>query len=165
MRRVFYSFHFQADFWRTHQVRNIGALEGQPLCHANEWEEIKRKGDAAIEKWIHDSMYGRSCVVVLVGAQTSSRPWVTYEIKKGWTDGKGVLAVRIDKLLGTDSLPSIPGPNPLSNLTFQNKTVSLSDVAPLKTPAGADSKAAYASIAGNIDTWIEEAISIRKNWK
>ena len=49
-RRVFFSFHFANDFWRTQQVRNINALEGQALCSANDWEEVKRKGDAAIEE-------------------------------------------------------------------------------------------------------------------
>ena len=34
------------------QVRNMGFfLEGQALCSANDWEEVKRKGDASIEKW------------------------------------------------------------------------------------------------------------------
>lgn len=27
-RNVFFSFHFSNDFWRTQQVRNIGALDG-----------------------------------------------------------------------------------------------------------------------------------------
>ncbi len=27
-RRVFYSFHYVPDCWRTSQVRNIGAIEG-----------------------------------------------------------------------------------------------------------------------------------------
>ena len=27
-RRVFYSFHYQADSWRASMVRNIGSIEG-----------------------------------------------------------------------------------------------------------------------------------------
>ncbi|WP_339485094.1 TIR domain-containing protein, partial [Pseudomonas proteolytica] len=99
-RRVFFSFHFANDFWRTQQVRNIGALEGQTLCTANAWEEVKRKGKASIEEWIDDNMYGKSCVVVLVGSETASRPWVVREIVKGWDAGKGVVGIRINKLLG-----------------------------------------------------------------
>jgi len=30
-RRVFFSFHFGNDFWRTQQVRNMRDLEGQAL--------------------------------------------------------------------------------------------------------------------------------------
>ena len=57
-RRVFYSFHFANDFWRTQQVRNMNILEGQALCSPNDWEEVKRKGNASIEKWIDDQLYG-----------------------------------------------------------------------------------------------------------
>ena len=42
-------------------------------------EEVKRKGKASIEKWIDDNMYGKSCVVVLVGSETANRPWVIRE--------------------------------------------------------------------------------------
>lgn len=43
-RRVFFSFHFDNDFWRTQQVRNMNALEGGQVCTPNAWEEVKRKG-------------------------------------------------------------------------------------------------------------------------
>ena len=161
-RRVFYSFHFANDFWRTQQVRNINALDGQTLCNANAWEEIKRKGDASIKKWIADNMTNRTCVVVLVGAATASRPWVQHEISEGWNDGLGVLGIRINKLLDSSGNSSVAGENPLGKVRFKNSTRTLADVAALKTPAGANSKEVYASIAANIDTWIEEAIAIRK---
>jgi len=160
-RRVFFSFHFANDFWRTQQVRNINSLEGQALCSANDWEEVKRKGDESIEKWIGDQMQGKTCVVVLVGAETASRPWIIHEISKGWNDKRGVLGIRIDKLLDTKSLPSAAGMNPLSKVTFTGTTRTLAEVAPLKVPSGADSKAVYASITNNIEAWIEEAIRIR----
>ena len=160
-RKVFFSFHFDNDFWRTQQVRNMNALEGQSLCTANAWEEVKRKGDASIEKWIEDNMNGKSCVVVLVGAETASRPWVLYEISKGWNDGKGVVAIRIDRLLDSSGRPAVAGANPLQKVTFKNSTRTLADVAKLQTPSGADSKAIYASIASNIEAWIEDAIKIR----
>lgn len=158
-RKVFFSFHFANDFWRTQQVRNIGALEGQAVCAANKWEEIKAKGDAAVERWIEDNMHGKSCVVVLIGAQTANRAWVRHEIVKGWNDGKGVLGIRIDKLLDSSGNSGAAGENPFSKLTYKQGT--LADVAPIKAPAGTDSKAAYASIASNIEQWIEDAIAIR----
>lgn len=160
-RRVFFSFHFDNDYWRTQQVRNIGTLEGQAVCTPNAWEEVKKKGDAAIERWIEENMHGKSCVVCLVGSATASRPWVIHEISKAWNDGKGVVAIQIDKLLDVNSRPSVVGPNPLSKVTFKNRAGSLADVARLKTPSGVDSKAVYASISQNIEAWIEEAIKIR----
>lgn len=162
-RRVFFSFHFANDFWRTQQVRNINSLEGQSLYSANDWEEVKRKGDASIKSWIDDQMSGKTCVIVLVGAETANRPWVVHEISQGWNKKKGVLGIRVDKLLGTDGRPSIAGPNPFSKVTFTGTTRSLADVAPLRSPAGQDSKTVYASIANNIEAWIEEAIRVRAN--
>ncbi|WP_420560554.1 TIR domain-containing protein [Tepidicaulis sp.] len=162
-RKVFFSFHFDNDFWRTQQVRNIGALEGQTTCSANAWEEIKRKGDAAVKKWISDNMTGKSCVVVLVGSDTANRRWVLHEISKGWNDGKGILAIRVNKLLDAHSQSSRAGPNPLSKIAFNDGGKTLADVVELKTPVGSDSKAIYATISNNIEKWIEEAIRIRAN--
>ena len=164
-RNVFFSFHFNNDFWRTQQVRNIGALDGQKLYTANEWEEVKKKGSAAIEKWIDDSLVGKSCVVVLVGSETASRPWVSTEIIKGWNAGKGVVAIRINKLLDNSGNASVAGSNPFDKVTLKSGTVRLSNYAKLITPVGADSKAVYASIHENIEQWIEDAIEIRKNYK
>lgn len=161
-RRVFFSFHFDKDFWRTQQVRNMNALEGQTLVKANSWEEIKRKGDAAVERWIEDEMHGKSCIVVLIGAETADRPWVIHEISKAWNDGKGVLGVRIDKLLDSNSRPSVAGPSPFTKVKFNGTSRTLADIVPLKAPAGFDSKTIYASIANNIENWIEEAIRIRE---
>lgn len=160
-RKVFYSFHFSNDFWRTQQVRNIGAIDGQALCTPNAWEEVKQKGAASIEKWIDDSMVGKSCVVVLVGAETALRPWVRREIVKGWDAGKGVLGIRINRLLGHDGLPSAAGANPFDAIDYGNSGKKLSSFVRLMTPVGASSKDVYASIAQNIEGWIEDAIAIR----
>lgn len=160
-RRVFFSFHFDNDFWRTQQVRNMNALEGGQVCTPNAWEEVKRKGKDSIEKWIDDNMWGKSCVVVLVGSQTAARPWVQREIIKGWDAGKGVLGIRVNKLLDTDSKPSAAGDNPFDKVGYGSTGKMLSTIVPLKTPVGSDSKQAYATIRDNIEAWIEEAIRIR----
>lgn len=160
-RRVFFSFHFDNDYWRTQQIRNMGALEGQALCTPNAWEEVKRKGKASIEKWIADNMYGKSCVVVLVGSQTANRPWVIHEIIKGWDDRKGVLGIRVDRLLDRNSQTSIAGANPFDSITIGGTSNKLSSVVPLITPTGSDSKAVYASISNGIEKWIEDAIAVR----
>ncbi|MXP28354.1 molecular chaperone Tir [Porphyrobacter algicida] len=159
-RRVFFSFHFNNDYWRTQQVRNMGALEGQPLCTPNAWEEVKRKGKASIEKWIADNMSGKSCVVVLVGSQTANRPWVQHEIIKAWNDKKGVLGIRVNKLLDRNGQTSLAGANPFEAITF-NSGKKLSEVVQLITPTGSDSKDIYASISNGIEKWIEDAIAIR----
>ena len=72
-RRTFFSFHYRPDNWRAGQVRNIGAIEGNEPVSDNDWEAVTRGGDAAIKRWIDDQMYGKSCVIVLIGSQTSGR--------------------------------------------------------------------------------------------
>ncbi len=97
----------------------------------------------------------------LVGAETANRPWVIHEISKGWNDAKGVLGIRIDGLLNNQGMTSAAGPNPFNKVSFKGSTRTLADIAKLKSPVGADSKAQYASISNNIEAWIEEAIEIR----
>ena len=161
MRRVFFSFHFDNDFWRTQQVRNIGVLEGQTICTPNAWEEVKRRGRDAIEGWIEDNLRGTSCVVVLVGAETAARPWVIREIVKGWDAGKGVVGVRINGLLDSRGISSATGTNPFDNITYGQGNRKLSSIVKLITPSGNDSRTIYASISSGIDRWIEDAIAIR----
>ena len=95
--------------------------------------------------------------------ETANRPWVIHEISQGWNKKKGILGIRIDRLLGTDSHSSVAGPNPFSKVSLTGTRRSLADMVPLKNPAGTDSKAVYASIANNVEAWIEEAIRIRAN--
>ena len=160
-RRVFFSFHFDDDHWRVQQVRNIKALEAQPLYTASAWEAVERQGDAAIARWIDENMSGKSCVIVLVGANTASRRWVRYELEKGWRDGKGVLGIRIHGLLDSAHRTSTPGENPMSKVLLPGTQRTLAEIAPLKTPAGSGSTDMYANIVDNIEAWIEEAIRVR----
>src|SRR5687768_787522 len=96
--KCFLSFHYSADNWRVSQIKNIGAIDEQPILSANNWEAIKKKGDDAIKKWIDDNMRGRDCLIVLVGSQTTGRRWVKYEIRRACENGIGVFGVYIHGL-------------------------------------------------------------------
>ena len=48
-RQVFYSFHYDNDVFRVQQIRNIGALKDNKPVSANEWESVKRGGEASIK--------------------------------------------------------------------------------------------------------------------
>lgn len=157
-RQVFYSFHFDNDVMRVHQIRNIGVLEGNEPVSPNQWEEVKRKGNAAIEKWIDDNMKYRSCVVVLIGSQTANRKWVLYEISKAWNAGKGVLGIYIHNLNCPRNGRCGQGPNPFDKVTFTDGT-PLSTVVKCYNPNPLN---AYGDIAANIDKWIQLAIDSRK---
>jgi hypothetical protein len=162
-RHVFYSFHYDNDFWRTWQVRQMGAIEGQRVAHANEWETIRRSPEG-VRRWIDAEMRGKTCVVVLIGSETASRPWVDYEIRKGWTDGKGVLGINIHGLKCDNSLTCAMGANPFAKIEMQNGR-RLSEHVPVLNPAGWDSKQVYGTIAANIEGWIDQAIAIRRQFQ
>lgn len=98
IRKVFYSFHYAKDVFRVQQIRNIGILEGNVPASPNRWEELKLKGDKAVEQWIESNLFGKSCLIVLIGEDTANRKWVKYEIEKAWNDGKGVLGIYIHNL-------------------------------------------------------------------
>ncbi|MCC6448708.1 MAG: TIR domain-containing protein, partial [Chitinophagaceae bacterium] len=55
-RKVFFSFHFDNDVMRYHQIKNIGAIHGDEPVSATEWERIRRGCDSAIERWIDGQM-------------------------------------------------------------------------------------------------------------
>lgn len=160
-RKCFYSFHYKLDNWRVQTIKNIGSIEEQPLLGSNKWEEIKKGGNAAIQKWIDDQMKGKSCVIVLVGSETAGRKWVNYEIKKGWGDGKGVLGVHIHNLLDRNLNKSVKGNDPFSGFTVQDKP--LSNWAKCYDPPASDSKKVYEHISSNIESWVEEAIRLRNS--
>ena len=101
-RKVFYSFHFTPDSWRASQVRNIGIVEGNQPVSDNDWEDVKKGGNDAIQKWINNQLHGRSCTIVLIGKNTAGRKWIKYEIEKSWNDGKGVVGIYVHNLKGAN---------------------------------------------------------------
>lgn len=158
-RKCFYSFYYDEDNWRVGTVKNIGAVEGQPLVSANEFEEIKRKGDKAVENWIAGNMAGRSTVIVLIGTNTAARPWVKHEIKYAFANRKALLGIHVHRLLDKDGNASAKGANPFTSFSVDGKP--LTNWAKTYDPSGSDSKGVYDSIKNNIEAWIEEAIRLR----
>lgn len=161
-RRAFYSFHYKPDCSRAAQVRNMGLIEGNRSASDNEWEAVKRGGDPAIERWIDDQMYGKSCAVVLIGANTAGRKWINYEIKKAWDDGKGLLGIYIHSLKDFHGNQSFKGANPFAE--FSVGGTSLASMVKAYDPPYWDSKQAYEYIARNLADWFDEAVEIRSRY-
>jgi len=115
-RRVFFSFHYERDVWRAGQVRNSWVAkpdrEAAGFWDAAEWEEVKKKGDAAIKEWIDKQLKGTSVTAVLIGAETSTRKYVGYEIEQSFNKGNGLLGIYIHNLKDTDGKTDCKGPNP-----------------------------------------------------
>ncbi|WP_129779444.1 TIR domain-containing protein [Peristeroidobacter soli] len=154
---VFYSFHFDNDVFRVQQVRNMGVIEGDEPVSANEWEQLKRRS-GGVERWIDDNMKYKRCVVVLIGSETASRPWVKYEIKKAWNDGRGLVGIYIHNLkcLRTRTTCS-KGINPFANFTVDGQSM-----ANLVTCHDPNSWDAYADIKDNLEYWVADAIARAK---
>jgi hypothetical protein len=136
-------------------------IEGNRPVSANEWEQVKKGGDSAIERWITDQLDGRSCTVVLVGSETANRKWVRREIVESWNAKKGVVGIRIHNLKDSDGLQSASGPNPFDRITLGSGDRKLSSLVKLYTFSTSDSTAIYNSIKNNLASWIDEAIQIR----
>lgn len=155
-RQTFYSFHFANDVMRVQQIRNMGVIEGNEPVAPNAWEEVKKKGATAIETWIDDNMRYKSCVVVLVGTDTSTRPWVDYEIKKAWRDKKGLLAIHVNHLTCPRGGKCAKGKNPFDSMKFMQANNVVVPVC--YDPPATD---AYNHISKNLAGWVDAAIKQR----
>jgi hypothetical protein len=114
-RKAFFSFHYENDVWRANIVRNSWVTkpdrETAGFIDAVDFEEIKKGGDAAIKKWIRDQLYGTSVTVVLIGTETSVRPYCQYELQESFERGNGMLGVHIHQVKNQDGNTSAKGAN------------------------------------------------------
>lgn len=159
MRRVFFSFHFARDSWRAGQVRNSWVTQrpnqraGTGFTDAAAWETVKRSGEAAIQRWIAEQMSGTSVTVVLIGNQTSQRPWVRYEIERSYDERKGLLGVYVHGVRDAQRTTDTQGANPF-DITIQPPGLVFSTRLSTLVPT-------YDWIAHdgyrNLSSWIEHA--------
>lgn len=126
-RRVFFSFHFERDVWRAGQVRNSWLTksdrEQAGFWDAASWEEVKRKGDDAIKRWIRDQLDGTSVTAVLIGAETASRQYVKYEMEQSWERKNGIFGIRIHQMKDTNGRTDMAGEDPFVKFGWKNFTV------------------------------------------
>ncbi len=123
-RRVFFGFHYERDVWRAAQVRNSWVTKpdrkAAGFWDAASWEEVKKKGDEAIQRWIRNQMNGTSVSVVLIGPETSSRKYVQYEINRTWEKGNGLIGIYIHNLEDDNGNTEWKGPDPFVFLGYKN---------------------------------------------
>lgn len=162
-RRCFYSFHYQPDNWRASTVRNIRAIEGSQPASDNDWESVTGgiNPDEKIRRWIAAQMQGRTCTIVLVGAETAKRKWINYEIIKSWGDGLGVVGIRIHGLKDQFSQTTKIGENPFDHITHSPSKQPLSSLVKCYNPPGNSSQERYSWISQHLANAVEEAIRIR----
>ncbi|MGA2606503.1 MAG: TIR domain-containing protein [Terriglobia bacterium] len=114
-RKVFFSFHYERDIWRTNVVRNSGIVDGSAaggFYDASLWEEAKKKGDAEVTKLVDKGLVGTSVTVVLIGAETAQRKFVNYEISQSIARGNGLLGIYISGIKDQNGKTDIQGSPP-----------------------------------------------------
>jgi len=152
-RRVFFSFHYERDIWRANQVRNCWYgrdREDAGFWDAASWETVKKQGRQSVERWINNQLNGTSVTVVLIGAETSTREYVDYEIKRSREIGNGMLGIYIHSLLDQRKYADAQGRNPFEKWQDTATRQSLADIYPTYD---------WAHDRGytNIGAWVEAA--------
>jgi hypothetical protein len=124
-RRTFFSFHYKPDVTRAWVVRNSwvtkvsqGEREDAGFFDSSVFEAAQRKGDDVLKQFLREGLKNSTVTCVLVGAQTTLRRWVRYEIFRSFMRGNGLFAVRIHTIAGFDKMQSAKGPNPFNDLAF-----------------------------------------------
>src|SRR6266704_2692776 len=68
-RHVFFSFHY-ADVVLASQIRNSWVVRGAKEAGFRDWadwEQVRRRDDDSIRRWINDQLDGTSVTVILIG--------------------------------------------------------------------------------------------------
>ena len=157
-RQVFFSFEYNKDNWRAGQVRNMGKVDTSSTFSDNDWEEVKEKTDTKIKEWIDSQLAKRSCLVVLIGATTSGRKWIDYEIKKAYELNKGIVGIYIHKLKDSSGNQTTKGNNPFYHIYIGENNERLSKYVTCFESSYQSSNYVYDDIKEKIEQLIEGAI-------
>lgn len=119
-RNVFFSFHYGRDVWRAYQVRSSWVTkpdnEKKGFIDAADFQEVERKGEAAIKRWIDGQLEGTSVTCVLIGKETNSRDYVRYELEQSWKRGNGILGIYIHQKKDIKGFTDVKGSNSFGDI-------------------------------------------------
>jgi hypothetical protein len=114
-RKTFFSFHYKNDVIRANHVRKSNvtkdSIEAAGFVDSVDFEEVQKKGDAAVKKWIDQQLSGTSVSIVLIGSQTNTRDYVKYELQKSYEKGNGLLGIYIHKCKDFEGKTDMKGSN------------------------------------------------------
>jgi hypothetical protein len=94
-RHVYFAFDYR-DVFAVNQIRRCGqflSVAAAGFADDSQWERLRKKTDATIQRVIDASLHGTSVTVVCVGLRTAARKWVTYELRQSALRGNGLLGV------------------------------------------------------------------------
>lgn len=122
-RRTFFSFHYQKDVTRAQVVRNSWVTrderEEAGFFDASVFESKKRTSDDVLKAFLTDALKGTTVTCVAIGAETSLRPWVRYELVRSFERGNGLLGIYVHNIKNLQGLLSAQGANPFDSLAYQ----------------------------------------------
>jgi len=159
-RHVFYSLHYALDRGRVASILSNTSLVANVEAKPEEWAKLVRSGDFAIKRWLEQQLKGRSCTVVLIGAETATRPLVHYEIQRSRALGLGLFGIHVHNLKDVKGQQSAKGANP-----FEHPASGLGSFAsevPVFDPPETESTLAYRYIADQLARWADEAVALAK---
>ena len=124
-RRTFFTFHYKPDVTRAWVVRNSwvpkvaqGTREGAGFFDSSVFEASQRQSDDSLKRFLREGLKNTTVTCVLVGAETSLRRWVRYEILQSFVRGNGLLAVQIHTIGALNTPNTAQGGNPFASLAF-----------------------------------------------
>jgi hypothetical protein len=135
-RSIFFSFHYQRDIFRVNIVRNHYLTKGgyniAGYWDHSLWESLKKEGDLAIKRMINQGLKSTSVTVVLIGAETSTRRWVNYEVQKSYERGNGMIGIYIHNIPSINGYTDFLGKNPFDNfyILYNGQNVYFSQIYP-----------------------------------
>lgn len=153
-RKTFFSFRYKNDNWRAGIVRNSRVCQGcqsAGFFDSAEWEEVKKKDDEEIKKWIDSQLQGTSVTVVLIGSDTYNKKWINYEILSSYKRGNGLLGIYVHNIKNAKGEVSVKGENPFNKWDWSNTETGTPKVYDWVKNDGYN----------NIGKWIEEAAQQR----
>ncbi|MBV5304339.1 MAG: TIR domain-containing protein [Chlorobium sp.] len=121
-RQSFFSFRYKKDNWRASIVRNSWVTQDRAAAgffDTADWEEVKKKSDSLIEKWIDGQLKGTSVTVVLIGSDTAGKKWINYEITASHKKGNGMLGIYVHNIKDSNSNTKTKGRNPFDDWKFE----------------------------------------------
>lgn len=155
IRTVFYSFHYGRDAHRVQLIRNFGAIDGSPALGGQEWETVRARSQQSVIKWIDDQMAYKRAVVVLIGRETASRPWVRYEIGKAWATKKPLVGVHIHGL-SSMGVADVKGANPFDAVDGVSG-IPVFDPTQKDYLGRIDTRATHSYLKNMLPTWVDQA--------
>lgn len=123
-RKTFFSFHYENDVSRANVVRNSWVTkerEAAGFVDSAAFEDVKKKGDQAVKKWIDDQLSGTSVTVVLIGTETSDREYVRYELEQSWKKGNGILGINVNQIKDLNGKTSTAGNSQFGDIFTSSK--------------------------------------------